>query len=109
MLTQRATRFLTNLERRSAIPTKEIESIIRSKGYPCFAPWLDFHERFAGYVEVWGRDWAIWGLAHGAPHWLAPQAAEIDREPHEETWYISCVDCHPSNIPRFFVRLAIDL
>jgi hypothetical protein len=96
MLTTRAKNFLSTLERRPAIPTEDVEAIIRGAGCPCFAPWLDFHERYAGYLEVFGRDWAIWGLVHEEPVWLPPRQADIDREPHDETWYITCADVHPS-------------
>jgi hypothetical protein len=96
MLSTRARIFLATLERRPSIPTKEVEAIIRDQGYPCFSPWLDFHERYAGYLEVFGQDWAVWGLVHEKPVWLLPRKADIDREPHEETWYVTCADTHPS-------------
>jgi hypothetical protein len=100
MLSNRATEFLRTLERRPAISTKEVETIILDQGLPCFAPWLDFHERYAGYCERFGRDGAIWGLVQENPQWLPTRKAEIDRESHEETWYITCADAHPSYMYR---------
>lgn len=96
MLSSRAKRLLERLERRPAIETADVESIIRAQGYPCLPIWLEFHDRYAGYVEVFGRDCAVWGLVHENPEWLLPRKAEIDREPNEETWYITCADAHPS-------------
>lgn len=96
MLTDRANKYLATLERRSAIATTEVEKILRESGHPCFAAWLEFHERYAGYVELWGHDWAVWGLVHENPYWLGHRAAEVEREPHHEIWYIACADVHPS-------------
>jgi len=96
MLTTRANNYLKTLKRHPSIPAKEVEAIIRGQGFPVFDPWLDFHERYAGYEDIIGQDWAIWGLVHEASYWLAPREADIDRELYEETWYITCADVHPS-------------
>jgi len=94
-LTPRAVSFLATLERRPSIPTERVEALIVAGGYPCFAPWLAFHERYAGYLEVFGQDWAIWGLIHENPVWLLPNKPDIDRE-SEDTWYARCADAHPT-------------
>src|SRR5215467_1789624 len=96
MLSSRAVAFLSTLERRSFVPTRKVEEIIGNRGYPCYPKWLEFHERFAGYVETIGPDVAVWGLIHENPQWLLPMKADIDREPLQETWYITCADVHPS-------------
>jgi len=96
MLTTRASNYLKTLERRPSIPVKEVEAIIRDQGFPVFDPWLDFHERYAGYVDIIYLDWAIWGLVHEDSYWLTPRKADITREPHRETWYITCADTHPT-------------
>ncbi|MFY0540408.1 hypothetical protein [Nannocystis pusilla] len=57
---------------------------------------MTFHERYAGYLERLGQDWAIWGLVHKNPTWLSPMQPDIDRESNEDTWYITCADAHPS-------------
>lgn len=95
-LSSRAVGLLSTLERRPFITTRKVEDILRNQGGPCYPKWLDFHERFAGYVDSIGRDAAIWGLIHVIPQWLAPMKADIDREPLQETWYITCADVHPS-------------
>jgi hypothetical protein len=38
----------------------------------------------------------VWGLVHDDPAWLLPRKAEIDREPNDNTWYVTCADVHPS-------------
>ena len=96
MLTTRARDFLTTLERRPAVSTSDVEAIIRAAGFVAFVPWLEFHEKYAGYVEVIGRDMATWGLVHEKAVWLLPRRVEVDRETHEDTWYITCADAHPS-------------
>jgi hypothetical protein len=95
-LSSRARRFLATLERRPAVPTAEVEAIITGSGFPCFAPWLTFHERYAGYVERSAHDWFIWGLAHRNPYWLGANAVDVDSELDGKTWYITCADGHPS-------------
>jgi len=95
-LSTRALKWLSTLERRSAVPVAEVESLILDAGLPCFDVWLDFHERYAGFVEPIGLDQAVWGLIHAAPSWLSPMRPEFDREPDEDTWYIACADAHPS-------------
>jgi hypothetical protein len=96
MLSARAIAFLSTLERRPFVATRKVEEIIGNQGFPCYPAWLDFHERYAGYVETIGRDVAVWGLVHENPTWLLPMKADIDRESAQETWYITCADVHPS-------------
>lgn len=91
-----ARKWLSTLARKPAVPVREVESLIQSAGYPCFGTWLAFHDRYAGYCEPIGQDWAIWGLVHQNPTWLEPMQPNIDREPNEDTWYIMCADAHPS-------------
>jgi len=95
MLTPLASKYLMTLKRRPSIPVQEVEAIIRGQGFPVFDPWLDFHDRYAGYEEIIGRDGAIWGLVHEAPQWLPSREADIDHELWEE-WYVTCADVHPS-------------
>jgi hypothetical protein len=96
MLSRRAERFLETLERRPSIPTNDVEAMILDQSYPCYPCWLEFHERYAGYVEVFGRDSAIWGLAHMSSEWLVPRKVDVDCETNEDVWYITCADVHPS-------------
>ncbi len=95
-LSPRARRYLDTLERRAAVPTAEVESIIREAGFPCFAPWLAFHDRYAGYVEQSTSDWSIWGLAHRDPYWWDANTVHIKSESNGLKWSIACADGHPS-------------
>jgi hypothetical protein len=74
--------------------------MIRDQGFPCAPSWLEFHERYAGYVEVIGRDVAIWGLVHANPQWMAPRQVDVDGESDGKTWYITSADVHPSYVYR---------
>ncbi|MDH5692827.1 MAG: hypothetical protein OEZ47_06965 [Gammaproteobacteria bacterium] len=96
MLSNRANNFLSTLKRVPGLSASEVEKIIKSQGYPCFDAWLDFQDRFAGYVEEFGGEAAVWGLVHEEPYWLPKKKAEIESEPDGKTWYISCADAHPS-------------
>ena len=95
-LSPRARTFLATLERRPAVPTAEVEAIVTGSGFPCFTPWLAFHDRYAGYVEALRQDGFVWGLVHRNPRWLAPNKPDIDSEADELTWYIGSADGHPS-------------
>jgi hypothetical protein len=92
----RARKYLATLEKRVSIPIKKVEDAILATGNPCFPTWLDFHEKYSGYLEWFGNDWAIWGLVHPNSVWLEPNVPDIEREPGEETFYIRCADTHPS-------------
>lgn len=98
MLSQTATQYLSTLERRPSISTREVQGILRERKYPQPAPWIDFHDRYAGYVELLGKDWAVWGLAHDRPYWLGPREveAEVERGEASEIWTVTCADVHPS-------------
>src|SRR5262249_52606230 len=63
-LTKRAQSWLATLKREEPLPTAEVERLIRAAGWPPPQAWLDFHDKYAGYVEEVGPgDLAIWGLA----------------------------------------------
>lgn len=47
-LSPRPQRMLSTWERRTTVPTKEVAAAITAAGCPAFAPWLAFHERYAG-------------------------------------------------------------
>jgi hypothetical protein len=66
-LTQRAQTWLSTLVRETPMPTLEVERLIRDAGGTPHALWLDFHDRYGGYVEVVGPgEVAVWGLARAA-------------------------------------------
>ena len=97
MLTERASWLLSTLERRPAIPTREVEAIVRGQGAPCPEVWLAFHDRFTGYVEIFGRDSAVWGLAHEESCWLGPRGIHVEQDDERENrWAILCADVHPT-------------
>jgi len=112
MLTSRAANYLAGLERLERVSTREVETTLLGQGFPCFAPWLEFHERYAGYVEPMGRDVAIWGIVHRRSEWLDSGRADVDREIKMDIWYAVCADVHPAynyrlnNDGEFFGRMA---
>jgi hypothetical protein len=93
-LSPRALRFLATLERRPAVPTAEVETLLTAAGCPCFTPWLVFHERYAGYVEQYYQDWFVWGLAHRDSYWWEPN--QVNCEQDGAGWSIWCADGHPT-------------
>jgi|SRR5690554_3035512 len=96
MLTDRARKYLATLKREPFVPTKQVERIFIDSECPFFENWLEFHEKYAGYVEVLGNDTATWGLVHREPGWLAPMGIEVDYDKKEDGYDIVCADVHPS-------------
>ncbi|WP_236520221.1 hypothetical protein [Sandaracinus amylolyticus] len=83
------------------MPTMQVERLIRDAGGTPHAVWLDFQERFGGYIEVVGPDdFAIWGLARAADAKLPPTWSEPNRV-HISPGYdgfpeaIACADANP--------------
>ncbi len=94
-LSKRARSYLASLERRAAVPTRDVEAAIVRAGYEPFPAWLAYHDAYAGYVEPLGRESAVLGLVHGASHWLAAGEAEVDLW-DDGALVITCADVHPS-------------
>lgn len=96
MLSQRGQDFLASLERRPSVPTAQVEAILAAAGVVNPA-WLDFHQRYAGYVLDLGRDIAVLGLVFDAAEWFEPGEPRFFRVQHTgEIWGIACADAHPS-------------
>lgn len=102
MLTNRGEKYLATLERVSSVPTREVERILADNEYPCLQEWLDFHERFSGYVESFGQDRAVWGLAHESPLWMDAFSVELEYDKRDGVFEIACADVHPSY--NYFLR-----
>ncbi|MCX2794703.1 hypothetical protein SAMN05660479_02242 [Microbulbifer thermotolerans] len=96
MLTDRAKKYLATLERVPSIPTREIERILSDNEYPCIPEWLEFHDRFSGYIEPLGLDRAVWGLAHNSPVWMDSFSVDVECDKIEGTFEVVCADVHPS-------------
>src|SRR6185295_3182144 len=98
MLTERARKYLATLQRMEAIPTRDAEASLRQQEVPISPAWLDFHDRYAGYVEPMGHDVAIWGLIHREPTFLEAGRVSVDHivQPDLDEWYVVCADVHPS-------------
>ena len=95
MLSERARRYLGMCERYPAVPTADVERVLQAGGWLAPAAWLDFHDRYAGYVERIYRDMAIWGLAHLDSFWFGPLGVEVDSE-DDGSLTIYCAELHPS-------------
>jgi hypothetical protein len=101
MLTERANKYLASLKRASALPASLVEKSLFEQGAPRFDAWLEFHDRYAGYVEQLGSgDFAVWGIVFETPNWLDPLQAQVDREQRDPIWYVTCADVHPSYVYR---------
>ena len=93
-LSPRARRMLSTWERYPTVPTEEVEAAINAAGCPAFAPWLAFHERYAGYVERFYQDGFVLGLVHRQTYWWTPNRACC--EPDGVGWSIWCAEGHPT-------------
>jgi hypothetical protein len=106
-LTPRAQKFLTKLRRLPAVPVSDVVAALERAGAPAYPAWLDFHERYAGYVESLGRESAIWGLVHRDSHWIAPGEVDVMRDDAEDgdgQLMVMCAEAHGS----FYYRLYED-
>lgn len=113
MLTDRAQKYLTTLQRLPPVPTRDVERALREEGAPCFEVWLDFHELYAGYVEPLGADQAVWGIVHQKSQWIPPGRASVEQTSEQGSeWLVTCADVHGSYVyrltdtGRFFERSA---
>jgi hypothetical protein len=96
LLSKRAQSYLGTLVRIQPVPLGDVKKILRDSSYPCFDPWLEFHERYAGYVEPLGLDTAVWGLVHEEARWIGDRRVRVDRDAHEDQWFVACAEVHPS-------------
>jgi hypothetical protein len=98
-LSPRATAYLSTLRRTEPVPTRVVEDLLRASLAAPPATWLDFHERFAGYVEPLGNEAAAWGLTHRRSHWYTPMTVSIEGSLQPEAGaFIACADVHPSYV-----------
>lgn len=96
MLSERAERYLAVLHRVRPVPAATVERAIGATGAPCFEPWLEFHERYGGYVEPLRCGDATWGLVHDSPAWLPAGEASVESAPDDDDWFVRCADALPS-------------
>lgn len=95
-LSRRAEAWLATLSRRPAPSVDEVLAAFLTQGIEPLEVWLDFHDRYAGYVEPIGAELAVWGLLHDRGVW-APNG-RIDYEPDtgDGDSFVTCADVHPS-------------
>jgi hypothetical protein len=99
MLSERAQRYLSRLKRITPVPTEEVRRVLERQGTARFPVWLDFHERYAGYVEPQGLDTAVLGIVHARSHWIKPGAAAVSRSYEASAeWFVTCAEAHPSYV-----------
>jgi hypothetical protein len=96
-LTPRATRYLAGLKRVAIPSTTLVEKQLANLVPQVPAAWLEFHERYGGYVEpVSETEYAVFGLMHAKPRWGAPMRCDFEDDPAEDNAYVACADVHPS-------------
>ena len=98
-LSDRATAWLGSLERRVPVSVERVRRALAEAGAPAPVPWLEFHERYAGYVVPLGLDGAVWGLAfERGTFWPSrvPFSVDVERDDPHAPWTIGCADVHPS-------------
>lgn len=100
-LTDRALAWLATLRREPPVSLLRVHRALDEAGVTAFEPWLEFHDRYAGYTVPIGADGAVWGLMHDAPrYWQARAAGTLDLELDDGSWTIACADAHPSHEQR---------
>lgn len=99
MLSDRARSYLSTLKRLTPVSTAMVERALKEEGVPCYPAWLEFHERYAGYVEPLGLDQAILGLVHERSQWIAPKrVALLPSYEAAASRFIVCAEVHPSYV-----------
>jgi hypothetical protein len=99
MLSDRARWYLSTLKRQTPVSTEVVERVLKEQGVPCHPAWLDFHERYAGYVEPLGLESAVLGLVHERSKWIVPMRAAV--QPSYESSaavFVTCAEAHPSYV-----------
>jgi hypothetical protein len=100
-LTKRAIAWLATLSREAPLPTAHVERLIVAAGTKPHDAWLNFHDKYAGYIEEVGPgDIAIWGLARAAtatpePIWIKPDSVYTRPADRRFPEAIFCADSHP--------------
>jgi hypothetical protein len=97
MLSARAQRYLATLRREAPVSRSTVLEALKREGAEPFEPWLDFHARYAGYIEPLGLETAVWGLLVNTPRWLRPGVVQVERALSAyASRFITCADVHPS-------------
>lgn len=99
MLSERARSYLSTLKRVTPVSTAMVERALKEQDVPCYPAWLEFHERYAGYVEPLGLEEAVLGIVHERSKWIVPKRAAV--EPSYESSasrFVICAEVHPSYV-----------
>lgn len=97
MLTERARQYLGTLERVTPVPAARVEQALREQGERCFPAWLEFQDRYAGYVQPLGFECAVFGIVHAQSWWIKPGWAAVSRSYESGAdWFVTCAESHPS-------------
>ena len=106
-LSDRAVAWLGALRRERPVSLLRVHRALDEAGVPAFEPWLEFHDRYAGYAVPVGADGAVWGLMHDAPRFWprrVPGSLDVERDDDDGLWTIACADAHPSHEQRLDER-----
>ena len=93
-LSRRAEKYLGTLKRVTPVPTSTVKEALIRAGAPVHEAWVEFHERYAGYIEPLGNERAVYGLVHVDSEWLPP--GEVSYEADGDEDFIACAEVHPS-------------
>ncbi len=100
MPSSRLTKYLQTLDRLPAITdVKTVSEIIETSGLPIIKPVIEFHCKYAGFVQPYGRVQFIWGLFHSNPHdysFFQPNRPHCDTM-DENFRIFTCCNCHASD------------
>ena len=96
MPSSRLGKYLHTLERLPAITdATTVGEIIEASGLPIYEPVIEFHCKYAGFVQPYGRVKFIWGLFHQFPH---DYSFFKPNQPHcNQNLFFTCCNCHGSD------------
>lgn len=93
-LTTRAKQYLASLSRETPTPVGVVEQLFRDRNLVPDETWLEFHEKYAGYVEGGNPEVAIWGLCWETEiGGIAPRTLRYSRWPTPKDVEPSAIQC----------------
>lgn len=99
MLSDRARGYLATLKRVKPVATTAVERALKEYGEPCYPAWLEFHERYAGYVEPLGLELAVFGIVHERSRWISPGRVAVEQSYESRaSRFVMCAEVHPSYV-----------
>jgi hypothetical protein len=91
--------FLAQLDRDPPVPIARVREGLAKAELPELDVWLEFHDAYAGYIEMIGKQGACWGVMHDRIRFspvATPGIVHYYGDPGDDDCEVFCADTHPS-------------